>query len=299
MKRLLTKSLILLFAMSVLACGNNEDKPDASGVFEATEIITSAEMPGKVVELNISESQLLKKDEVVGLIDTIQLNLKKQQLEANKRSILAGRPDIPAQIAATEKEIAKQEQEKTRIENLLAGDVATQKQMDDISSILDVLNAKLRAQKSSLNRSTSSIYAQSSALHAQIMQIEDQIGRCHIKSPIDGTVLVKYAESGEMTGAGKPLFKIADLSKIFLRAYVSGDQLSQIQLNQNVMVRTDEWDDFKTTDGKITWISDKAEFTPKAIQTKNERANKVYAIKVVVENDGSYKIGMYGEVVLD
>ncbi len=288
-------SLIILFS----SCGGSEDKPDASGVFEATEIITSAEVSGKIISLNISESDLLKKDQPIGLIDTIPLHLKKLQLLASKRAILAGRPDIPAQIAATEKEIAKQEKEKKRIENLLAGDVATQKQMDDINALLEILEAKLAAQKSSLNRSTSSIYAQSSALDAQLMQIDDQINRCQIKSPIDGTVLVKFAEAGEMTGMSKPLFKIADLSQIVLRAYVTGDQLSQIQLNQKVTVRTDEGDDYKTTEGVITWISDKAEFTPKTIQTKNERANKVYAVKVGVKNDGTYKIGMYGEVLID
>ena len=299
MKRLFKKLFFLPFAISLLSCGNDENKPDASGVFEATEIIASAEIPGKIIEFNISESQVLKKNQIVGLIDTIQLNLKKRQLEANKRAILAGRPDIPAQIAATEKEIAKQQKEKKRVESLLAGDVATQKQMDDINALIDILEAKLKAQKSSLNRSTSSIYAQSSSLDAQIMQINDQIDRCQVKSPIDGAVLVKYAEAGEMTGAGKPLFKIADLSRIYLRAYVTGDQLPEIKLNQMVSVRTDEGSDFKTIDGKIIWISDKAEFTPKTIQTKNERANKVYAIKVGIENDGFYKIGMYGQVVID
>jgi HlyD family secretion protein len=297
MKKLNLSLYLFIVTFFFTSCGNTEDVADASGVFEATEVIVSSEASGKILWLDLNESDILKKGQNIGQIDSVQLHLKKLQLEAAKRAILSGKPDIPAQIAATETEIEKQKKEKVRIEKLLAGDVATQKQMDDINSLLQILDAKLKAQKSGLNINVNAIYAQSSTIDVQIRQIEDQLQRCKIKSPLNGTVLVKYAEQGEMTGVGKPIFKIADLSNIVLRAYVTGNQLSQIKLNQKVTIRTDNGEGgLKNGEGTITWISDKAEFTPKTIQTKDERANKVYAMKVSVKNDGIYKIGMYGEV---
>ena len=294
---------ILLFTfpvtMAFIACNNDEDYADATGVFESTEVIVSAEANGKIVKLQINEGDKIEKNKIIGLIDTTQLYLTKKQLEASRAAVLSGRPDVQSQIAATEREIAKQQREKKRIENLLAGDVATQKQLDDINASLEILDARLTAQKSSLHTSVASVDAQSQTIEAQIAIVNDQLAKSHIKSPLSGSVLVKYAEEGELTAMGKPLFKVADLTQMILRAYITGNQLSQIKVNQKVTVRTDDGNGgFKETDGIVKWINNKAEFTPKTIQTREERANKVYAIKIHVLNDGTYKIGMYGEVKL-
>ncbi|HUM47190.1 MAG TPA: HlyD family efflux transporter periplasmic adaptor subunit, partial [Chitinophagales bacterium] len=235
----------------------------------------------------------------VGYIDSSQLYLSKLQLKENKKAVLAGRPDVQTQIESTKKEIESAQIDKKRIENLVKGEVATSQQLDDINAKLSVLEARLAAQKNSLNTNTTTLNEQSNAIQAQLNIIQDQLKKCVLINPINGTVLTKYARASEITGMGKPLYKIADLSTVNLRAYVSGTQLSQIKLGQSLTVMVDaDKDSYKSYSGTITWISDQAEFTPKTIQTKDERANLVYAIKIAVKNDGLLKIGMYGEVKL-
>lgn len=287
--------LLTIFSLFLFSCTEEEQLTDATGVFEATEIIVSAESTGKILFFSVQEGDKLKQNQIVGLIDSTQLHFNKLQLEANQVTVKSSRPDTKAQIEATEREIAKQEREKERIERLLAGDVATQKQLDDIESAILILKARLRSQKSSLSNSVNSVDAQSKTIDVQIAQLEDQINKCNIQSPIDGTVLVKYAEQGEMAAMGKALFKIADVDNMILKAYVTSDQLVKLKLGQEVKVLA-EFGETENREylGKITWISSKSEFTPKTIQTQDERANLVYAIKIAVKNDDYLKIGMYG-----
>ena len=286
-------------ALFLAACSAGDNPFDATGTFEATEVIISAEANGKIEKLDIEEGDVLTPDQRVGYIDSTQLYLSKLQLKENKKAVLAGRPDVQTQIQSTKKEIESALIDKKRIENLIKGDVATKQQLDDINSKLAVLEARLAAQKNSLNTSTSMLNEQSSAIQAQLAVIQDQLKKCVLVNPINGTVLTKYARASEISGMGKPLYKIADLTTLTLRAYISGTQLSQVKLGQSLTVMVDaDKDSYKSYPGTITWISDKAEFTPKTIQTKDERANLVYAIKIAVKNDGLLKIGMYGEVKL-
>ena len=286
---------ILLISLFLVSCGNEERLTDATGVFEATEIIVSSEANGKILSLDIGEGDDLKKNQIVGLVDSTQLFLQKLQLESSKITVQSGKPDVQAQIEATEREIEKQEREKQRIEKLLAGDVATEKQLDDIESLILVLKARLKSQKSTLSNSVNSVDAQSNTIDIQIAQLRDQITKCNIKSPIKGTVLIKYAEEGEVTAMGRALFKIADLENMILKAYVTANQLASLKIGDEVKVLAEFGEtENREYQGKISWISGKSEFTPKTIQTQDERANLVYAIKINVENDGFLKIGMYG-----
>ena len=286
-----------IFLSLTAACGNGNGDYDASGTFESTEIIVSAEANGKIMRFNVEEGDLLKDGQEVGYIDTVQLYLKKMQLLTSVKSVQSRRSDIAKQIAATKEQIAKAEKEKKRNENLLKSNAATQKQVDDIDSQLAVLQKQLAAQISTLQNSNQSVTEESSAMEIQVAQVEDQLQKSHIISPINGTVLSKYAEAGELATQGKPLFKIADIENMYLRAYIIADQLTQMKLGQEVKVFADYGEDGKREyTGKVTWISDKPEFTPKTIQTRDERANLVYAVKIAVKNDGYLKIGMYGEV---
>jgi HlyD family secretion protein len=291
------KYLLPILLITLFSCSSDENGTDATGVFEATEIIVSAESSGKLLSFSIQEGDELLKEQALGQIDSTQLYLNKLQVEANQMALLSSRPDVQSQLNALESEIASAEVEKKRIENLLAGDVATQKQLDDINSRIRVLKDKLKAKKIALNIQTEAIDSQSEALEAQIDMINDQLERSKILCPIDGTVLVKYAEEGELAAMGKPLFKVADLNRMILRAYVTADQLPKIQTGQTVKVLAEFGkDENREYDGKISWISSKSEFTPKTIQTQDERANLVYAVKVAVLNDGFLKIGMYGGI---
>ena len=293
-----TNKYILLAAtlLGLSSCGNKRGDYDASGTFEATEVIVSSEANGKIMQFNIEEGQLLKAGEEVGCIDTLQLYLKKMQLLASGKAIASKSTDINKQIAATKEQIGKAEYERKRTENLLKENAATQKQIDDIDSQIAVLKKQLEAQISTLQRGNASITEESSAYEIQVAQLDDQLRKCHITSPICGTVLAKYAEAGELATQGKPLFKVADVQHLFLRAYITADQLSQLKLGDKVKVFSDLGkDDRREYEGTITWISDKSEFTPKTIQTRDERANLVYATKIAVKNDGYIKIGMYGE----
>jgi len=286
-------SLLALFS----ACGNGAPKQDVTGTFETTEVLVSAEASGRLLYFDIEEGMLLKAGEEVGVVDTVQLYLKKLQLEASIKSVEEQRPDILKQVAATKEQISAAQRERNRVANLLKVGAANQKQLDDAEDQLEVLRKQLVAQNSTLSNSHQSLTWQSSSVGIQVAQVEDQLKKCHITSPITGTVLAKYAEAGELTAMGTPLFKVADTEQMYLRAYITSEQLSQVKLGQKVTVFSDYGtDDHKQYPGVVTWISDTSEFTPKTILTKNERANLVYAVKIAVHNDGLLKIGMYGGV---
>jgi HlyD family secretion protein len=296
----ITPFLFAALVLSLAACNNSDNEYDASGTFEADEVIVSSEANGRILKLDIEEGSQLKAGETVGFVDSLQLYLKRRQLQANIRAIESRRPDIARQIAALQQQIATANTEKQRVENLLKANAANQKQLDDINAQIAVLQKQLDAQKSTLEISTKGISEDGSVLAVQIAQLDDQLQKCRITSPIDGTILVKYAETGEVTAQGKPLFKIADVSTITLRAYVTADQLSKLKIGQKVKVQSDFGKkESREYSGTITWISDKSEFTPKTVQTRDERANLVYAVKIVVKNDGFLKIGMYGNFKID
>lgn len=295
------KSRNLLGLCSLLAffsaCGNGAPKYDATGTFETTEVLVSAEASGRLLYFDIEEGMLLKAGEEIGVVDTVQLYLKKLQLEASIKSVEEQRPDILKQVAATKEQISAAGRERNRVANLLKVGAANQKQLDDAEDQLEVLRKQLVAQNSTLSNSHQSLTWQSSSVGIQVAQVEDQLKKCHITSPITGTVLAKYAEAGELTAMGTPLFKVADTEQMYLRAYITSEQLSQVKLGQKVTVFSDYGtDEHKQYPGVVTWISDTSEFTPKTILTKNERANLVYAVKIAVHNDGLLKIGMYGGV---
>lgn len=297
MKNKLTLSAYIFLTTLLISCSNGNGKFDATGTFESEEVIVSSEAMGKLVLFDVDEGMNLKQNQIVGVVDTIQLYLKKKQLESTINSVLVTQPDIPTQLASIKEQIATAEREKNRIENLVKNNAATTKQLDDINSQLDVMNKQYEATKSSLTITKQGIQSQTLPLKAQVDQIQDQINKSIIRNPIDGTVLTRYAMQEEITSNGKALYKIANLSEMILRAYINGDQLGQVKLDQKVKVFVDKGNgEQKELEGKIYWISSKSEFTPKTIQTKDERANLVYAIKVKVKNDGYLKIGMYGEV---
>ena len=275
---------ILSGFLALYACGNNSDNMDASGTFEATEVIVSAEANGKIEQLDIEEGSIVTARQKLGYIDTVQLFLQKEQLLKNIRSVESNRPDINKQIAATRQQIATAQIEQRRIINLLKSNAANEKQLDDINGQIAVLEKQLKAQESTLQNNSNSITEQSSALEIQVAQIEDQLKKCSISSPINGTILTKYAE-------------VADIENMYLRAYITSVQLSQVKVGQKVTVISDYGDGKrKEYPGIVTWISSQSEFTPKTILTKDERANLVYAVKIAIKNDGYVKIGMYGEV---
>ena len=295
------KPLKLLTTLSIsfllFSCNNGSEEYDATGSFEATEIIVSSQANGRILALNVNEGEQLQTGQKVGQIDSTQLYLQKMSLLSNVKGVRAQQPDIRKQTAALQNQIKTLEREKSRIERLIAANAATQKQLDDIEAQIEVLQSQLSAQTSTLRKSSENISAQSTTLEIQVAQLDDQLEKTQITSPISGTVLNRYAERGELATMGTPLFKIADTGTLFLRAYVTNDQMAQIKLNDEVTVRVDDGEGhMKTYKGSISWISDKSEFTPKTIQTKNERANLVYALKIAVPNDGYLKIGMYGEV---
>lgn len=300
MKRLNSYTLIATALLSLAACNRGDGDFDATGTFEATEILVSSEANGKIMELNIEEGDRLDAGALIGYVDSTQLYLKKMQLSAGLRSVDIRKPDIRKQIAALEQQIATARTEQQRMENLVKAKAGNQKQVDDIVNNIKYLQKQLDAQYSTLNKTTGGADAEAEGILYQIMQLDDQLQKSRIVNPQAGIVLVKYAEPGEVTAAGKPLYKIADTDLLYLRAYITADQLSTLKQGQTVRVFADYGeDDRREYPGTITWISDKSEFTPKGIQTKDERANLVYAIKIAVKNDGYLKIGQYGETVFE
>ena len=285
-------------ALLAISC-TKEAEFDAQGTFEATEVVVSSEATGRILNFDIEEGMAIAANQTVGTIDSLQLHLQRKQLVAQQSALLASRPDVKKQVAALREQIAKQKTELRRVDNMLRDGAATQKQKDDIEAQIKILEGQLEAKLSTLDKNTSTINGNSVVLEAQIAALDDRISKCSIISPVGGTVLVKYAEAGELASAGKPLMKIADLKNIYLRAYFTSDQLANVKLGDEVKVVAD----FGGTErydytGRIAWISSESEFTPKTIQTKDSRANLVYAVKIAVENDGRLKIGLAGEVVL-
>ncbi|WP_457617601.1 HlyD family secretion protein [Lutibacter sp.] len=283
---------LLIIASALISCNNNNNKADGYGNFEATETIISAESNGKLLKFTIKEGQTLQKGTVIGLIDTIQLALKKEQLIASKKSISSKSRNVLSQINVLKAQLKTAKISKLRIENLIKSNAGTQKQLDDINGQIDVINQQIM----SVETQNAPILNEIKSINAQIKQLEDQLQKSTITNPVKGTVLVKYAEPYEITTFGKPLYKIANLGLMELRVYVSETQLPSIKIGQNVTVKIDDGKTMKSYDGIITWIASEAEFTPKIIQTKEERINLVYAVKVSVKNDGSLKIGMPAEM---
>ena len=291
---------VLYIAVSLLAIAcSKEAEFDAQGTFEATEVVVSSEATGRILNFDIEEGMTIVANQAVGTIDSLQLHLQRKQLLAQQSALLTSRPDVKKQVASLREQIVKQKSELRRVENMLSDGAATQKQKDDIEAQIKILERQLDATLSTLDKNTSTINNNSAALEAQIAALDDRISKCCIISPVGGTVLVKYAEAGELASVGKPLMKIADLKNIYLRAYFTSDQLVNIKLGDEVKVVADfggeERYDYT---GRVAWISSESEFTPKTIQTKDSRANLVYAVKIAVENDGRLKIGLAGEVVL-
>ena len=318
----------LLFLLLVIACKNNTQKFDASGTFEATEIIVSAESMGKILSLDIKEGDNLTKGKIIGAIDPLSIELQKEQITASMTALTQKSNDAAPQISVFQEQIAVQrnqiavqkqqlivlQKEQKRLENLVKADAATPKQLDDVNGQVDVLKKQIEASESSIKVFERQISAQTAVvgiqnrgilsekgpLEKRMKQLDDQLARTKITNPIDGVVLSKYAESGEITTMGKAIYKIADMSEMTLRAYITGDQLGQIKINQKVKIMIDDGKDkYRELAGTLFWVSDKAEFTPKTVQTKDERANLVYAVKIKVKNDGTLKIGMYGEVLFN
>lgn len=285
-------------AIVLTACHNAADY-DATGIFEATSVTVSAETSGKILKININEGDSVKEGENIAIIDTTLLVLQQRQLNSQRLSAESISPDVAAQAAALRSQIAHQQHECERFGRLLADGATTQKQYDDALAALNTLRGQLTALLSTLNKNKNSISDNAVAIQYQSEQIEEQISRCIIKSPLTGTVLIKYAESGEFAIPGKPLVKIADLDKIYLRAYFTVSQLADISIGQQVTVIADfGGNELYEYPGTITWIAEECEFTPKSIQTQDSRANLVYAVKVAVKNDGRLKLGQYGEVRL-
>ncbi|HQS54528.1 MAG: HlyD family secretion protein [Bacteroidetes bacterium 24-39-8] len=293
------------------ACSSNQLKYDAAGIFEADEVIVSSELPGKILDFKVNEGNLIQKGAAVAIIDALPISLQQEQLEASVKALSQKTQNVAPQIKLLNDQIAVQttqltnlQHEQDRIETLLKADAATAKQLDDINFQIEsvkkqiaVTQQQIAVQINNVQTQNRAILSETNPLEKQIAQLKDKEKRSTIINPINGTILTKYAMEGEITSAGKAMYKIADLSSLILRTYISGTQLSQIKIGQNVKVFIDEGDKkYKNYTGTITMVSDKAEFTPKTIQTKDERANLVYAVKVLVKNDGYLKIGMYGEI---
>lgn len=303
--------LLLFTAAMALSCRNGAMKNDAAGVFEADEVIVSSEIGGRILKMDLQEGDKLAKDSSYVRIDATNLELQKEQVIASidalgKKTVDAD-PQVQLlrnQIIVQEAQLASQQRDQTRLQNLVRDNAATQKQLDDVNSAVDITRKQIEVTKKQievqLNASGTQnrgVLSEKAPLEKRIAQIQDQVDRGNVANPINGTVLQRYAMMGEVTAPGKALYKIADLSTLILRAYITGEQLPRVKLGDRITVLTDDGKKGWTTQsGTVTWISDKAEFTPKTIQTQEERANLVYAIKIAVPNDGHLKIGMYGEV---
>lgn len=293
----ITGLLCLTGMITLSACGNSDSDVLGTGSFEADEILVSSEVSGKILSWDLTEGTTVEADTPVGLVDTMQLYFQKEALLRSGKAVTSARPNVDTQTAAIKTQLNDLEVQKARTEKLLKADVATQKDLDDINTNIQMLQNQLNAAQSTLTKSSAQITAQSSGIEVQVAQVEDLISRSVITSPIRGMVTANYAKVGELTGAGSPLFRVADLSRMTLRAYLTNDDLAKVQVGQEVTVRVDEGKQMREYTGTVSWISPKAEFTPKTVQTKDERSNLVYAVKVTVENDGYLRIGMYGEII--
>lgn len=293
------KTFIGMLLLAGLCACSSEQNYDATGTFEATEVTISAESTGKIISLSAEEGQTVQMGEILGEIDSTQYCLQRKQLRAQQNAILSSRPDVQKQLAATDEQIIKFKTELSRVENMLKDGAATRKQLDDVQAQLRIAEGQKEALLSTLTSNTSTINSNAAALGAQIDLLSDNIKKCQITSPINGTIISKYSQKGEFTAVARPLFKVADLENMYVRAYFTSEQLSNISLGQEVKVIADYGaDEQKEYTGKIVWIASKSEFTPKGIQTKDSRANLVYAVKVAVKNDGLLKIGLSANIIL-
>lgn len=296
---MIMRYLQILLAVAAVLCSSCSGKTefDACGNFEADEILVSSQGTGQLMWSDIQEGMTVTAGNTLGIIDTVQLYLQKAQLESQLKSVMSSRPDVESQVASLRSQIANLKSEKSRLERLVAKGAAPTKQVDDIKAQIVILERQLDAQLSALSKNTSAVEFNANAISAQIDMIEDKISKCHIVSPVNGTVIAKYIHAGELVGMGTPIMKVADLENMFLRAYFTSDQLGSIVLGDKVTVTADFGGEQQFQyEGKIVWISSESEFTPKSIQTRNTRANLVYAVKIAVRNDGRLKIGTYGEV---
>ena len=286
------KIITLIILSSLISCNKNNDKADGYGNFEATEVTISAEANGKIEYLKLEEGDVLEPKIQVGLIDTTQLYFNKQQLLASKSTVYSKSANVLSQIKVLQEQLKTAQIEKKRIQNMFAENAATKRQVDEIDGKVSVIQEQIK----SVETQNAPIVNEVKSIEVQVEKINDQIRKSKIINPIKGTVLAKYAEPNEVTAFGKPIYKIADISEMTLRVYVSETQLSSIKVGQNVTVKIDAEKEMKSYQGTISWIASSAEFTPKIVQTKEERVNLVYAVKVNVKNDGSLKIGMPAEM---
>ncbi len=291
-KHILATTIIVT---SLFSCGNDNGKANGYGNFEATEITISAENNGKLMQFNLEEGDVLKENQFIGYIDTIPLSLKREQLEVTKAVIGSKSKGVLSQISVLNSKLKTANTNKSRVENLIKDNAGTQKQLDDVSGEIDVIRNQIR----SVEIQNAPVVNELKSIDVQLKQIDDQIEKSKIINPSNGTVLTKYAEPNEITAFGKPLYKIADLNTMQLRVYISETQLATIKIGQEITVKIDNADAMKPYKGKVSWISSEAEFTPKIIQTKDERVALVYAVKINVSNDGSLKIGMPAELWLN
>ena len=285
-------TILILMLASLISCNKNNDKADGYGNFEATEVTISAEANGEIDYLKLEEGDMLEPKIQVGLIDTTQLYFNKQQLVASKNTVYSKSANVLSQIKVLQEQLKTAQIEKKRIQNMFAENAATKRQVDEIEGKVNVIQEQIK----SVQTQNAPIVNEANSIDVQIEKINDQIQKSKIINPIKGTVLSKYAEPNEVTAFGKPIYKIADISEMSLRVYVSETQLSQIKVGQKVSVKIDAEKEMKSYPGTISWIASSAEFTPKVVQTKEERVNLVYAVKVNLKNDGSLKIGMPAEM---
>ena len=279
---------LLVLAMFIISCNKNNEKADAYGNFETTEITVSSESNGKIEFLNLEEGDVVEKGKTVGLIDTLQLYYTKMQLIASQKTVSSKSGNVLSQKQVLQEQLKTAKIEQTRIKNMFSENAATKRQVDEINGKVKVIEEQIKG----VGTQNAPIKNEANSFSVQIEKINDQIKKCNLINPIKGTVLTKYAEPNEVTTFGKPLYKIANLEEMNLRVYISETQLSSIKIGQQVKVKIDDFEQTKEYTGNIIWISSQAEFTPKIIQTKEERANLVYAVKIRVKNDGSLKIGM-------
>jgi len=293
------KQYIIIAALAALAGCAKQNGYDATGTFEATTVTVSAEVSGKIVGFDVTEGRTVSKAEIVCAIDSSALVLQRRTLEQQQKALLSGKPDIQKQLASLKEQIIKQKTELERVQFLLEDDAATQKQFDDVNAQLNILQSQYDAALSSLSKNTASIVGNAAVITTQIDQVDYNIDKCRVNAPVRGVVLAKYAQAGELAVTGKPLLKIGDTDNMYLRAYFTSDQLSKVSVGRKVKVRADFGGDERYEyEGVVSWISSESEFTPKNIQTRNSRANLVYAAKIGVKNDGKLRIGLYGEVNL-
>lgn len=284
-----------LLIVMLISCKNGDDEADAYGNFQATEILVSSESAGKVLQKNITEGDEVEVGQLAYVIDTVQLDLKRQELHAKRKAVTSKKLNLTAQVSVLKEQKTALERDLTRLENMLEQGASSQKQIDDLKTQHVVITKQI----SQVESNYSTITAEAEAIDVGVLQVEDQLSRASVKIPQNGSILETYAEVGESVAPGKPLFKIADLDTLELKAYFSADQLSAVKLGDEVSVMVDKGkEDTKTLKGKVSWIAANAEFTPKIIQTKEERVSLVYAVKILVPNDGTLRINMPGEVKL-